>query len=71
MRLFVLLNLFEASADPWLVAGSFERRLIKLVETFMVEGVLDLLEGDGELKDFSVYRGDVMSDDCDAGIPKT
>lgn len=54
MRLLVLLDLLEAGTDPRLEASIGKRLGVELVKTFVVEGVLEMLEGEGKVQDLGV-----------------
>lgn len=59
----VPLDLLEACTDPRQVAGGGKGLLVELVEAFGVEGVLEMLEGEGVLQDFRVW-GITVSTPC-------
>ena len=50
----VVLDLLEAGADPGFVSSGGEGLLVKLVEAVVVEGVLEVLEGESVLEDLGV-----------------
>lgn len=54
MRRFVLPDLFEARPNPRRVAGASKGIFAELLKAFSVEGVLKVLEGQGEVEHIDV-----------------
>ena len=54
MCCLVVLDLLEAGADPGFVSSGGEGLLVKLVEAVVVEGVLEVLEGESVLEDLGI-----------------